>query len=140
MHSSWTELVCVGSRKESSATIAVHVCTLRVNEKESRVFDTLLSLYLSVKGRKLHGEPCRPADHRHDQPTSRHDQPTRPADHRHDQPTTDTTSRPADTERMEKGMKTECKGNAKGKKSRNASGMRGECNRKSKGARARAKG
>ena len=83
--------------------------------EESMVFDTMLSLYLSVNGRKLHGEPSRPADHRHDQPTSRHDQPSRPADHRHDQPTTDTTSRPADTERQAQGLQSDASGCKGGK-------------------------
>ena len=50
------ELVSVKRRIRSYATIAVLVNTLRANEKESRVFDTLLSLYLRAHVGKLLGE------------------------------------------------------------------------------------
>ena len=56
------------------ATIVVHVYSLRANEKESRVFDTLLSLSLSAHGGRGQGEQGR-AD-----PTPRPDNPTRPPD------------------------------------------------------------
>ena len=69
------ELVCVESRRESSVTIAVRVCTLRINEKESRVFDTLISLSCGRAGGRGQGES------RHPDPTPRPD-------------TTDPTPRP----------------------------------------------
>ena len=58
-------LVSVERRKISYATIAVLVNTLRANEKESRVFDTLLSLSLGRGRGQGQGES------RHPDPTTR---------------------------------------------------------------------
>ena len=77
---------------------------------------------MGAGGRGSRGEP------------TRHPDPTPPTRH------PDPTPRPPDPKRMARGMRAECEGNAKGKKSRNASGMRGECNRKSKGAGGRGEG
>lgn len=63
------ELVYVESRMIECATIVVHVYSLRANEKESRVLDTLLSLYLRAHGGRGQGEQGR-AD-----PTPRPDTP-----------------------------------------------------------------
>ena len=79
MYSSWMGLVSVERRKISYATIAVLVNTLRANEKESRVFDTLLSLSLGRgrgqgQGESRHPDPTpRPGP---TDPTPRPDHPT----------------------------------------------------------------
>ena len=89
-------------RKRSYATIAVLVNTLRANEKESKVFDTLLSLSLGE------GQGGRERESRHPEPTPRH--PSRP-----DTPTprADPTPRHPDTPRKVLQMQTDasrCKG------------------------------
>ena len=102
MRSLWMELVYVKSRTISCATIAILVNTLRVNEKESRVFDTLL--YLSVRIAEGQGQ----GESRHPDPTPRPDTP-------------DPTPRPdTPTPRHAKGgggdenrMRAECKGEEK---------------------------
>ena len=82
MLSSWMGLVCVESKMIDFVSIVVRVYTLRANEKESKVFDTLLSLSQG-KGRGGGQRESRPTD-----PTHR-PEPTRPTDptHRPDHPT-----------------------------------------------------
>ena len=116
MHSSWMELGCVRSRKGSSVTIAVRVCTLRASEKESRVFDTLLSLSACVMGEQGQGESHRADPTRHPDPTPR--PPTR-----HPDP----TPRPPDPKRQVRGMQADASGCKGGKAyARGRKGMQAE--------------